>query len=91
MQIFSRTMDRDLVLVSEPSEPKSLLQCKKLKLKKGKEIFFSLWFFYGRFLSINRAKMAPTMKIETIMPATAGTKYASVIDCTGVSVGAGVA
>jgi hypothetical protein len=56
------------------------------KLKKGKEIFVSL-FFYARFLSINRTIIAPTIKIEAIMPATAGTKYASVIDCTGVAVG----
>jgi len=30
------------------------------------------------------------MAIATIMPATAGTKYMSEANCTGVSVGAGV-
>ena len=34
--------------------------------------------------------MAPTMKIETIMPATAGTKYMSAADCIGSAVGAAV-
>ena len=43
--------------------------------------------FYGRFLSISTI-IAPTMKIAAIMPATAGTKYISAVDCTGAAVGA---
>ena len=49
-----------------------------------------MWF-YGRFLSINRASTAPTMMIATMMPATAGTKYMSATDSAGAAVGAGVA
>jgi len=41
---------------------------------------FSFFEDYGRFLSINMASAAPTMKIATIMPATAGTKYMSAAD-----------
>ena len=46
---------------------------------------------YGLFLSKSSAKTIPTIAIAIIMPATAGTKYASAIDEIGAVVGAGVA
>ena len=46
---------------------------------------------YGLFLSKSSAKTIPTIAIAIIMPATAGTKYASVIDDRVASVGDGVA
>ncbi len=55
--------------------------------KKRKKLFG----FYGRFFIISNASIAPTMKIETIMPATAGRKYMSAA-VRGVGVaGGGVA
>lgn len=42
-------------------------------------------YFYGRFLRMRIVAAKPIM-IAIIMPATAGTKYASVTDC-GVGVG----
>ena len=46
--------------------------------------------FYGFFLSINIVKAKP-IAIATIMPATAGTKYESLIDVIEICVGVGVA
>lgn len=46
---------------------------------------------YGLFLSNSSAKTMPTIAIAIIMPATAGTKYASAIDEIGAAVGVGVA
>jgi hypothetical protein len=56
------------------------------KTKKG-ESDVSVWHFYGRFLSINKASTTKPMIIATIMPAIAGTKYMSATD-VGVGVGA---
>ena len=47
-------------------------------------------WFYGRFLSINRASTIATTMIRTNIPAIAGTKYVSAIDVE-VAVGVAVA
>ena len=60
----------------------------KQKNEKKEKIVFG---FYGRFFIISNASTAPTMKIEKIMPATAGRKYNSVA-VSGIGVaGGGVA
>jgi len=59
------------------------------RLKKGKDSF--TWFFYGRFLSINRARTIATTMTKTNKPAIAGTKYMSAADVIGICVGSGVA
>ena len=56
------------------------------KTKKGGNDVF-VWRFYGRFLSINRAKTINPTMIRTARPAIAGTKYMSATD-VGVGVGA---
>ena len=48
------------------------------------------WCIDGRFFSSNIAIIAPTMAIATMIPATAGTKYASAMDC-GIGDGDAVA
>ncbi len=61
-----------------------------IKIKKRKDWILFLTV-YGRFLSINKARTAPTTTMATIMPMTAGTKYMSAADCNGAAVGVGVA
>jgi hypothetical protein len=46
--------------------------------------------FYGRFLSINKARTTPIIATKTNSPAIAGTKYMSAVDCSGSAVGPGV-
>jgi divalent metal cation (Fe/Co/Zn/Cd) transporter len=59
------------------------------KTKKGGNVVF-VWHFYGRFLSINKARTARPTMITTNSPAIAGTKYMSATD-VGVGVGVAVA
>jgi hypothetical protein len=56
------------------------------KTKKGGNDVF-VWRFYGRFLSINRAKTTKPTMIKTNRAAATGIKYVSATD-VGVAVGA---
>jgi hypothetical protein len=70
------------IIYPEPSQPYSLLNC-FFRTKKGERYVF-VRHFYGRFLSINIARTAPTKTIATMIPTIAGTKYKSATDWGGV-------
>jgi hypothetical protein len=53
-------------------------------------MIFVVWLIYGRFLNNNSANTANPIMIAAIIPATAGTKYVSAVDCVGAWVGSGV-